>query len=168
VTALESAESLAGLVIGLIHAELVGCDEWVACALRELAAAEGSPPWLAELCTTYDAAEAVRILYTVSSGPSVEDRLGCRWLRHVQTRGRFDDLLDDALAIAGGWDTGGGFIPYQSELMDLARRMEDPRRFGSRALREEATRVRQDTIALLAPLGELVRLRAHGRVTFVA
>jgi hypothetical protein len=157
----ETADELAPLIICLIEDRHVGCDDWVAWATVELVRGEGAPAWLAELTTTYSIDDALGLLRSRQRGPTVQDRLGSLWLAHVAHELGPIEVLELALEAAGGWDTGGGFLPYQRELMALLRRVEGLAMPGGR---EPLHDIERDAGALLSPLGEQIRRRVAGRI----
>lgn len=158
-TATDSPAQLAGLVAALIEHDLVACDDWVHWATEELLRADGAPPWLAELTTTYSMAEATVLLASEGGPPSVEERLGCLWLAS-DSDGDVVGLLEKALEIAGGWDTGGGFIPHQRDLMKLLDRCEEVPRRGPEAL----AGIKRDAAELLIPLAQRIERRTANRI----
>lgn len=165
----ETAESFATLAACLIHAGFVTSDDWVAWATDELMRADGAPAWLAELTTTYSVNDALALVVAgAEDNPTVEDDLGCLWLAFQDKRVTSIELLEKSLEVAGGWDTGGGFIPYQRELMALLRRVEDlPYPVKARP-GDTLAAIESDTRALLSPLGQRVRQRAAGRLKMSA
>ena len=164
-SAVESAEDLAPLVSRLIEDGQVTDDDWVAWATWEIMRREDAPSWLAELTTTYSTNDALSILGSVGGSATVEDRLGSLWLSFADAQVTSTELLERALEEAGGWDTGGGFIPYQRELMGLVVRFERlPEQSPSSASRESLAAIERETVALLSPLGDRVRERLADRL----
>ncbi len=152
----ESAEALARLVAGLLEADLIGVDEWMAFAVDELMRAADAPPWLAELATTHSVTEALELLIHAGGEPTVPERLGCVFLACADGATSRFDVLDWALEVAGGWDTGGGFIPFQPELMALLRRPVPDA--------AAAEQLEHDVDALLEPLAASIVSRLAGSV----
>jgi hypothetical protein len=158
----EPVEQFAALVVALIESDFVDSRDWTAWALDELLRAEGAPPWLAELTTTYGINDALALIYPVSGRPSPEDRLGCLWLSFTQRSRPSIELFEAALEAVGGWDTGGAFNPYQQALMRLLRRVESLSRWS---LTDSFERIERDGHALLRPLGERVLSRTAERIS---
>jgi hypothetical protein len=157
----ESTEQFAGLVYCLIEDQLVNSSDWTRWAAVELMSAEGAPVWLAELTTTYSTNDALNLIAPVCGRPSSNDRLGCLWLAFAKRHITSVELLETALDAAGGWDTGGSFIPHQRELMNLMRRLES---LQDATHSDSFGDIERDTFHLLRPLGQEVMARSAGRI----
>jgi len=162
---LDPPEQFAALVYCLIQDQLVNSEDWIAWATDELMRAEGAPSWLAELTTTRSADAALEIIGPICSRPSSAERLGCLWLSFTLRALTSLELLEAALDAVGGWDTGGGFVPYQQELMALLRRVEALSSATTSNSRDSFDEIERDARLLLDPLGDLVFARANKRIT---
>lgn len=151
------------LVACLIPLDYVRSDDWVAWAADELARADGAPSWLAELTTTYDMSGALALLEGPPGIADVKDYLGCLWLSFLDCSLNEHELVEVGLEAAGGWDTGGGFVPFQQELMALMIRV-DALHQGGRP-RSDFKQLDNDVVQLFRPLGERVLQRVQGRLT---
>ena len=92
------------------------------------------------------------------------ERLGAVVLSSEQSDMNVDELLEAALGVAGGWDMGGRFIPFQRELMALLKRVARLARLQPETCRDEREANSRDTLELLTPLATTALLRTRGRI----